>query len=809
MQTYLDWGEVSEKYDLIKQDAISKELNNESEAQTRFDIIDRIIKEILQWKHGQISVEEFVKGEKEAYIDYLLKCGDLKIVIEAKKIGASFPNPTRRKKLKLTGSVLSEGEIGKAISQAETYAREKDADVVVVTNGTCWCFYPLDSSIEKDLIYAYLLFPFEDVKDAEELFNWLAIPNVEKDSLSRLGYENPYISVNSLANVTRDADARIGRNNIADHIAPALDYAFHGESLIGEEAMLKFCYVKTDARTKYDNSLKMFLADRKPGSILTAKRIKKDWEQDELHLNLQNLNTNKNIPVTLLIGSVGAGKSTYLSQFELIQAKDLLEEKKCFWVYIDFEKMGATGEPRKFIYETLKEFCLNEHPYVKTDYKSLVEPAYEDEIKKLARGPFGLAAKNKEKFNEKIQEIIENDYTDVERYVEKIYGFIAKNHLTVIVLDNIDLYENAKLEIEVFSEGVALSKKINCNVIVSIRDTTYVKHKNESIFNAYELKRFWLDPPPFREVLSRRLKFASLALKDKKATIPYNGMSLVVENLSVFFDIAHSTLLRENSARLIECLADGNIRKGITLVNNFLTSGHIQADRALSNYLDKRVVRGLPFHEVFKGSVLGTWRYYKEDRAEVINIFNSGFNSRSLQFLRIYILKYLFFRAKDKNTLDTPVKKIIESFSSIGASENHIIKTLNDLYQNRLINSIDARIVDINSVIVITLTGGYYYNVLARQFEYLENILFDTPIFNDEIWEYIYSVNDEIKHEGNIVSRVLKRKERMVAFLDYIKLIEQENIKQSSLFNYSIAEEIEGTILFQLQGIVSGARFYY
>ena len=82
MQTYLDWGEISEKYDLIKKDTFCKELSIESEAQTRFDIIDRIIKELLQWKHGQISVEEFVKGEKEIYVDYLLKCGDIKIVIQ-------------------------------------------------------------------------------------------------------------------------------------------------------------------------------------------------------------------------------------------------------------------------------------------------------------------------------------------------------------------------------------------------------------------------------------------------------------------------------------------------------------------------------------------------------------------------------------------------------------------------------------------------------------------------------------------------------------------------------------------------------
>lgn len=809
-QAYKDWGEVSDSFDRIKAQALNKDLNNESEAQTRFDIIDRVIKEVLQWQPGQISVEETSKGEGTTkYVDYILKNGDYKIIIEAKKVGASFPTPSKRKKLKLTGSILSEGEIGAAINQAEEYAKTKNGNIVMVTNGECWCFYPIDSSIDRDLIYAYLLFPFNDIKDAEELFNFFAIPSVEQDSLGKLSYENPYAVINSFINSAKDADARIGRNNIADHISPALDFAFHGESLIGEEEKLKYCFVNTDARTKYDNTLQIFLADKKPLLASPAKRIKKDRDTDELQLSLnRNNNVHTSVPVTLLIGGVGSGKSTYLSHFELVQAKDLLAEKKCFWVYIDFEKMG-TGNPRQFIYETLKNFTLNEHPHLNTDFKGLIEPAYEEEIKKLARGPFGLASRNKEKFEEKVQEIIEADYVKVEPYVDKLITHIAKSHLCVIVLDNIDLYEDSHLEIEVFSEGVALTKKLNCNVIVSLRDTTYVKHKNESIFNAHELKRLWIDPPPFREVLSKRLKFASQALKGKKATIPYNGMSLTVEDLSVFFDIAHTTLLSEKSARLIESLADGNIRKGITLVSNFLTSAHIQADRSLYNYLNKQVVKGLPFHEVFKGSILGQYKYYKEERAEAINILNSGFNSKSLQLLRVYVLKCLFFRAKDKNTIETSLKKVAEIFAGLGASENHILKILVDLYANKLVRTIDAKEITTDSVVVITLAGGYYYKFLLRQFEYLETVLYDTPIFIETYWEQLYALKEEISHESNIVEKVKKRKDRILVFLDYLKAIENENIKKTTLSLYSICEEIEPTLQRKLFFIVGDAKQYY
>jgi len=808
-QNYLDWGEVSEIYDEIKVLTGEKELENASEAQTRFDVIDRLIKEVLQWKHGQINVEEYSAGEKKEYVDYLLRSGDNKIIIEAKKIGASFPTPTRRKKLKLTGSILSEGEIGKAINQAEKYAKNKEANLVAVTNGVCWCFYPFDINVDREHIYAYLLFPFNDIKDAETLFDILSIQNVENDSLSKLTYENPNIIVRSLVRSTVNADARIGRNIIADYISPALDYAFHGESLIGDKSKLEYCFVKTDARTKYDNTLKIFLSDKKSELISPARRLKKQTNEDSLQATLKNFDTNKNVPVTLLIGSVGSGKSTYLSHFELIQAKSLLEEKKCYWVTIDFEKMGKSGNPRKFIYDSLRQFTLEEHAYVKTDFKSLVEPAYEEEIKKLARGPFGLIAKNKEKFDEKIQEIIERDFEDIEPYVNKIFAYISKHHLCVIVLDNIDLYEDSQLEIDVFSEGVAISKKINCNILVSLRDTTYIKHKNDSIFNAHELKKFWIDPPPFREVLSKRLKFASGVLANKKATIPYNGMQLTIENLGIFFDIAHSTLLKESSARLIECLADGNIRKGVSLVSNFLTSAHIQADRALYNYLNKAVVRGLPFHEVFKGSILGPWKYYKEERAEAINILDAGFNSRTLQLLRAYILKFLFYRAKDKNSNEVPVTKIHETFSVLGASENHIIKVIGDLYQNGLINSATSKQIDIGSTISINLSGAYYFSFLLRTFEYLETVMFDTQILIEEFWERLLPLNEETEFESNIYQRIVKRRDRILIFLSYLKRLEQDGIKQTNLALYSITNEIDLSLNRSLNIIVSNAKRWY
>jgi hypothetical protein len=805
---YKDWGETSEIYDQIKSEVEDKDLSIESEAQTRFDIIDRFIKNILQYKHGQIKVEEFSKGKKQGYIDYLLQCGDYSIVIEAKRIGAAFPTPTKKKKLKLTSSILGSGEIKKAIDQAEEYAKEKNADAVIVTNGICWCIYSREETFQKGETYASILFPLENVQDAEELFNITACHNVENGSLNNLSLIPEISVVNILSNTFKDSNARVDRNKIADHISLALDNAINGESILNDEEKLRYCFVQTDARTKYDSTLEIYLADKKPTVILPAKRIKKNRSDDELTKTVGIIETNSHQPVTLLIGGVGAGKSTYLSHFQKIHAKKLLKEKKCFWVYIDFEKLG-NEEPKKFIYNSLLEFSIKEHEYVKTDYTNLIAPAYYEEFANLARGPFAIVAKDSVKYDELKQSIIHKDYSDVFPYVEKIYKYIAKDHLCIIVMDNIDLYENDKLEISVLSEGIALSKKINSNIFISIRDSTFVKHKNDSIFNAYELRKFWIDPPPLREVLSKRLKFAGEILKEKKAQITLqNNFKLEVQDLSVFFEIAHSSLLQELPARFIECVADGNIRKGINLVSNFLVSGHIQVEKQIENYILKSTYNNIPFHEVFKGCVQGLWKYYIEDKAELINILNSGLNSRKLQFLRAYLLKFLKNRGKDRSTLETPLSLLIETFSEIGANENHITKTLNDLLKAKLIGANGDLEIQNSSSISINLSGAYYYDYLLKKFEYLEAVLFDTPIFSDEAWENIHSLSLQVNNESDTYKRMLLRKSRIEYFIRYIDETEEIFSVNSKLEDIKLFSEIDLNITKQTNEILDKINYY-
>ena len=561
-----DCGEVSPAFEDIHERALSKTLENESEAQTRFDLIDRIIREVLQWQHGQISVEPYTQGEKSGYIDYLLTVGDYRIVIEAKKVGAAFPSPTRRKKLKVNGTILGTSEIKNALEQAEAYAKNKNADVVIATNGTCWCFYTMKYQDRGDL-HANLLFPFEDLADAEELFDLFEVHNVEQGSLANITSELEVLLNNKIINKLDNSDYRLGRNSIADHIMRGIDNAIMSEALLNDEDVLKECYVESDNRTKFDKTLQIHLTQYKPGIIEPAKKIKRDQKHDAIAEVIKVSTPGGSSPVTLIIGSVGSGKSTYLKHFELIKSKEVFGEQKSHWIYIDYEKMGIGGNPRNFLYKSLNEYLLEPHDDNPTDFDEVIRPAYQHQIEALKRGPYALLAQNKEKFDEKILEIIDKDFQAVEPYVEKVYNYIATQQLCVIVIDNVDLYEDETLETQVFSEAVSISKTLKCVIFISLRDSTYIKHKDSSIFNAHELKKFWINPPSFKDVLSKRLSYASRTLKNESATIElFSGSKLNITDLGLFFKIVQKSVLSENNSKLLEYLSDRNTRKGISLI---------------------------------------------------------------------------------------------------------------------------------------------------------------------------------------------------------------------------------------------------
>lgn len=804
-----DWASASEPFDDLKK-TIAKldDLALANEAQTRYDVINKIIHKVFGWQTGQVKVEEYAKGPKRGFIDYVLRVADATLVIEAKRAGAAFPSPTERGRLKLTGSVLGVGEIAEAIDQVKQYAWSKQANVACVSNGTCWCYFSMDDLDEDS--YATLLFPFSVDDHPEQLFNALSEPSVRAGSFNRLSNRQPQPE-DRLISILWDADGRVDRNNIADHIVPALNAALYADALTSNPDSLKKCFVETEARSKFDSLLGMHLADPKPSHVSPAERIKTGKKHGPLEKVVESKISDHAPPVTLIIGPVGAGKSTYLKHFELIGGEEVLRQQGAHWIYLDFEEMGKRGNPRQFLYSKLRDYLLADHAANPTDHKSLVEPAYKDEIAGLARGPLAKIFNDKAEFNRRITDHIQRDFEDLEPYVDKLFRYLAGQKLCVVVLDNSDLYEDDELETEVFTEGLALSKRVNAHVIVCLRDQTFVRHRNSAAFDAYELRKLWLDPPPFKPVLAKRLTYSRKILEGKSTRIALSkGMQLVVPDLGVFFEIVQRSVLEGSAGDYIESMSDMNIRRGLTLINNFLTSGHIQADRALKEYIDGDTRYTFPFHEVFKGTALGQWKHYKESRADCINLFDARLGAKRTRLLRLGLLYHLALKARHENTLEVAVSECVDLGAKLGASERDVIDVLNFLKQHGLLRTVSADLITIGERVVITRSGGYYLKKLCRTFAYTEQCMHDTAIEDTEVWTELCNLTDQVEAASSIPDRMVLRRKRIGVFMEYLTGLEHLMISEASeVAHMQLVANISKDILNDADDAVAKAKYWY
>lgn len=307
-------------------------LADANEAETRLKVIDEIIFTVLGWNKEDLKVEERVSEDGQTkFADYILRTLSTAILIEAKRIGTAFSLPSNRTRLKL-GGVLQEGEVGAAIKQARDYCRKKSIPFAVATNGGAWIVYP---AIRTDQITfeeseAYI---FRDLNDIKNRFvDFWEILSRERVIDGNL--ENELLKSSCLTETFRrlrdtlpEPGYRLGRNALYDYIEPAVTEALTDEALLENIEALDACYVKTSERLKYDNRLQMHIRDPKPPLGHTTIRIRGRKQQQKVETTIDGIRCLGPQRFIVLLGPVGAGKTTFLHYTRKISAAKAINGK--------------------------------------------------------------------------------------------------------------------------------------------------------------------------------------------------------------------------------------------------------------------------------------------------------------------------------------------------------------------------------------------------------------------------------------------------------------------------------------------------
>ncbi|WP_146139306.1 P-loop NTPase fold protein [Simplicispira suum] len=772
--------QVDQGHKVLKEliDAYGKlQLSDSNEAETRFKVIDGMLEDVLGWQRDDLSLEppcsEF--GHTE-FADYHVKTATTSLIVEAKKAGATFTLPNNLKSGKL-GGFLSSGAIGEAIRQARQYCQTKSAPFAVVTNGDAWIVFPAvrTDGIEFNDTQARI---FRSLKDIEcrfvEFWELLSRQRVIEGNLEKeLLQADRDVPIRRALTLLRDPDARLGRNTLYQHLSPAVDKVLTDQGLLNDADALNFCYVRNAERTGFDSRLRMYLTDPKPQLGIPATRIrtsKKSHDYFDQKINQSSVHQSK---FFLILGSVGAGKSTFLAFTRFVSSREIIESK-IGWLYLDFKKATEHDSPRDFIYSQLLNLIESDSEFGMGDWEATIYPAYKSEVENLSRGPlFMLKKSDPAAFDKEVSSVIMNERKAVIPYVDRIVSYIDKQRPVFVTIDNVDQIENDQRQNEIFAEAQAFSQKHKVNIIIALRDTTYRKYRTSPTFDAFELEAVYIDAPSVIPVLSRRFAYARKMLENQKAELQLeSGARFKVEDIGAFFEIAAQSLLSVDGAELLDTLAGGNIRRGLSLAREFLASGHVTADLALQKYLTDRAWR-FPPHEVFKGAVLGGRKFFREEDSLLPNMYCAKIGIPSLQLLRVSITDFLVHLAQSSNFDGLIVEELQGTLHQVGIAQREVDFALKTLLDSSILRTLDGEPLNQSSRLIPTRLAGFLVQDLMGRFNYTEMCALDAHIYDNDLWGEIRDLTYRVQMEPGRAAKLQIRIQRVNAFLTYLEEVEE------------------------------------
>ncbi|MBI1173804.1 MAG: hypothetical protein GC139_00890 [Sideroxydans sp.] len=755
------------------------QLGNANEAATRLKVIDRILREVLGWDDEDISPEERVSEDgSTTYADYVLRTANTAIVVEAKKASANFTIPTGVRKQKLSSSFVS-GEVGSAIKQARDYARKLGIDFAAVTNGAIWIIFPAQRHDQVKFSDSNaLIFPNLNSllnEDYQEFIDILSRDAVVDGSLeiTLLGRHENQFGTRKLGAAFSPTSKAPGKNPIFPLIEDAVITAFSDSISELDGELLEKCYVSTPDSMKFDNRVSLHISKRENLFKAAPVRPMKSAESNYLRERLATSVSRVKPLAILLLGTVGAGKTTFLHYTRKVKAKSLFEksdkEPYAHWIYIDFRDCPDPSKSVEFIYEKIKEYFVQDEYF--SSYSRSVESAYLKEIDALKKGPLFLISKNKDKFEQVVVDLISKDYEKVTPYVDKLLRHASGECAVFLVIDNVDQIEDEEAQSKLFGETISLGHKLGVNLIMAMRGATYARHKNSPTFDAFDFDPLQIDPPRVSSVLSRRFLLAKQLLEGKKGGFTAeHGAHIKLDNVARIIDLVQSSVLGTEIGHRIEVLAAEDVRFALRMTREFLEFGYSNFGRAWNLYnKDGRYI--LPKHEAFRAILLGNRNVYSEEFSPIGNPFDAHLSINSTQLLRLYVLSAIVNYASSQTFRHIDGTEIVECLRRIGFGDLITLKVLKDLCKFRFLHTASQSTPDLQSSFVPSRLGGYIVRDLIFYMPFLENVLFDTYIPDGGVWEELRKLSHQIDEARNRIERVDLRIERVKIFVNYLSML--------------------------------------
>lgn len=716
----------------------------ETEADTRFKIIDRILTDVLGWPHGEVSSEP---KTETGYADYVCSVHSRsRLVIEAKKDGRPLGVQGARAGgfFKLDGSVFRDQAAKEGIGQAIQYCGSKNAELACVTNGREWIVFRGNRLGDGLDTRAGLAVIFPNLVEVEVHFK-LFYNLLSYESAGNFAYR-PYFqeaegqpirsTVFHKSYRTPGSEVFLRSDSLGSDIERVMASFF--QQLTGDDdpSLLELCFVETTESHHADTQLAKIATD-----ILGKINPVDTGTGAALTDLIDRVQATRRHEFVLIVGTKGAGKSTFIERFFHSVLPDDVA-RHCLVVKVDMrtstgaldtivswldrELLNATeralfeGGPN---FDQLTGMFYDEYTRLKGPWRSI----YDSDIEAF-RDRFGqhIETLRNEQPNEYIQGLI--------RYIVN-----SRRELPVIVFDNADHFD-IEFQQRVYQYARSVYEKALCLVILPITDRTSWQLSKHGALQSFEHESLYLPTPRTDQIIRRRIDFIERrieAVKERPEDRYFlqRGISLSIADLTAFTRSLQRVFLQTAGiSRWIGDLANHDVRRTLTLARTFVTSPNLRVVDLLKAHIAGNAME-VPSWRTAKALIRGHYDIYPSGRHDFVqNVYALNADLDTTPLLGIRILQLLGdVPERDHEGAVILVDEVVAYCTGMNIENRAVLLWLDAMLKTGLILNYDPTVDSISDAtqIEISPSGRQHLYWATGNHEYLSAMADVTPLLTE------------------------------------------------------------------------------
>lgn len=745
----------------------TKKLGDYNEATARFQIIDRVLTEVLCWNRAGVAVERYDRGE---FTDY--ECGSpVSMLVEAKRasIGFELPVSIDAGPMKLETLIEGNSDFADAVEQAIHYCKDRSIPYAAATNGKQWAFFlgartdnvaPIDG---KCVAYPSLEAMFDRFREIWDLFTPEGVSERNlKALLSKKTLPPPPVK---LSERLPDYPGYKNRNPIATELQ-ILGGLFFDDIVSDpaiEEEFLKQAYCQSGALSQYAMVSKELLQTRyttffeSQAGVSAAPATTKKGTNPALTADVIAASLSKR-PI-LLVGDVGVGKTTFIRNLIKHDAKE--ELSRALVLYLDYGTRPAVSTDLKAFTSSEIIRQLRDEAGLDIYERQFVRGVYNQRITDFSKGIYSdLRQSSPDLFKVKEIEFLEKLLNNEEEHVRNSLEHIFKGQKRQIVLflDNVD-QRPPQFQEEVFLIAASVAAHWPVTAFVSLRPETFALSRARGALAAYQPRVFTIEPPRIDLVIRKRLEFALNQLKNS-GSLPGmpSGISLASRSLESYLKMLIRAFASQTEViEFIDNMCAGNVREALNYVGSFVGSGHVDSEKILTA-MDRSGTYLLPLHEFLRAVIYKDSEHYDPSDSPIPNVYDITSNSSAEHFSLLLLLDYVERAGQIGGSHGFVQRHAVLGFmQSAGFTVEQVLPQLRTAFDKNLLASPEGLKDEGGDKMRVTSAGAYTRKKLCTLVAYLDAIVVDTPIVDP-------MYRTEIHDARSIEDRLI----RSLTFLDYL-----------------------------------------